>query len=271
MGQQIRFYTENRLDIGNPNVTITVTDAVATNTGASIVDFIRNRNNRSAWLTTGSTDAANTTLEIDWGDSQSIDNIVLVKHNFKAFTIQYWNGSAYTDFSTAINESTNADNTTNFSFTEVSTAKIKIIITGTQTADEDKELYQLLAFKQEGQLNAWPKITNPRHAGERKVSTMLSGKRNVLQQIGRFSCSLKVEYWKNDADLTLIEKLYFNRRPMFMWLCGGDETQFTTVRQGFRLEDFYLVRPTNDYVPKWYGDVYTTGQDLEVRLEEVVD
>lgn len=259
------------MDIDSDSVTLTVTDATATNTGSTIVDFIRNRNNRSAWLTTGSNDAANTQLDVDLGDEQLIDTIVLIKHNFKAFTIQYWNGAAYTDFSTAINETINTDETSYFTFTEVSTSKLRLIITGTQTADEDKELYQMLALETEGQLTAWPQIKTPRHAGERKTTTMLSGKRNITEQIGRFSCQLRVDYWKDDTDLLLIERLYFNRRPMLMWLCGGDESQFRTSRVGFRLEDFYLVRPTNDYTPKWYGDVYSTGNELDIRLEEVVD
>lgn len=271
MAQQIKFFEENRIDIKNSNVTLTVTDGTATNTGQSIVDFIRNRNNRSAWLTTGSNDAANTQLDIDWADERSIDNIILVKHNFKAFTIQYWDGAAYQDFSTAISETTNTDETTNFTFNSVSTSKLRLIITGTQTANADKQLYQFIATLQEGQLTAWPEIQRPTHAGERKVSTMLSGKRNILQQIGRFSCSLRVRYWKNTADLTLIEKLYFGRKPMLMWLCGGDETQFATIREGFRLEDLYLMRPSNDYQPNWVGSVYTTGNDITIRLDEVVD
>jgi len=122
MGNQIKLLRKSAVDRDNSNITITVTDAVATNTGQSIVDYTRNRNNNSAWVTTGSTDAANTTLEVEMGDFESIDTIILIGHNFKAFTIQYYN-SGYQDFSTPISETTNTDDNTEFTFTGVEAMK----------------------------------------------------------------------------------------------------------------------------------------------------
>ena len=114
MVQRIRCFQKNKIDLDDVNVAITVTDAVATSTGQAIVDFIRNRNNTSAWLTSGSTDAANTTLEINMVDVHSVDKLLLIGHNWKAFTVQYWNGTIYTDFSTPISETVNTDETTFF-------------------------------------------------------------------------------------------------------------------------------------------------------------
>lgn len=271
MGSQVKFFKKSFADIDNANASITVTDSVATSTGQDIIDFVRNRNNRSAWRTTDSTDAGTTTLTIDFIDTENISRLLFLKNNWKAFTVKYWNGISYVDFSTVISETVSTAENNYYEFTAVDTSKIQVIITGTQVADEDKELYQFIATEEEGTLEAFPEITNPRHVSLRQRTTMLSGKTNIVESIGRFSCGLKVPYWKSDNDLTLVEKLYFGRLPMLVWLCGGDETQFSSIRRGYRLEDIFLVRPVNDYSPKWFSGVYTTGLEIEIRLDEVVD
>ena len=271
MAQTIKVLKKNKVDLDNDNITITVTDAVATNTGQDFVDFVRNRNNTSAWLTTDTTDAANTTLEVDMADTEVVDKIILVGHNFKAFTVKYWSGIAWVDFSTPISETINATSTAWFTFDQVSTDKLQIIITGCQTVDEDKILTQLIVGEELAQLEAYPEIRRPRHISNRRKAKMLSGKLNVIEAVGRFSVQLKMKYWNSDADLNAIEGIYFNRVPVLLWLCGGDEDQFKFKRVGYRLEDLYLVRPTNDYTPEWFKGVYTTGLKITVALDEVVD
>jgi len=267
---QIKFFKPNKIDLSNENITLTVTDSAATSTGSDIIDFIRNRNNRSAWITTGSADSGTTTIEIDMGDTESVDNIILIKHNWGSFTIQYWDGFAYTDFSTAINETTNTDETTAFSFTQVATSKIKIVINGTQTADVDKELYQLIIGEQLGQLEAYP-IIKPKHVAGKKANKTLSGKFKIVEPVGRFSCVLDIKYLKSAADINVIESLYFDRLPYLVWLGAGNETQFSVAARGYRKEDIYLMRTTNDYRPDWYKGVYSTGLKLKIALDEVID
>lgn len=273
MAEQIKFFKKSKTDLTSPNINITVTDSVAVSTGQTIVDRIRNRNNRSAWRTTESTDAGTTTIEVSMGDAVRFDSILLIKNNFKSYTIQRWNpaGANYVDFSTPINETNNTESTSYHTFDAVDSSRIKIVITGTMAADEDKYLYQLIVTQLEGQLDAWPEIKNPRHVRTIRKSQMLSGKMNILEAVGRFSCELKVKYWKNDADLTLVEDLYFGRNPMLVWLCGGDEAQFSSTRIGYRREDLFLMRPVNDYEPEWFSGVYSTGLNVSLKLDEVVD
>lgn len=267
---QIKLFNKNIADIDNPNIAITVTDSIAVSDGQDIIDFVRNRNNNSAWVTTDSTDAANTTLEIDMADVEFIDTIILVNHNFKSFTIKYWD-TGWVDFSTPINETTNSDLTTEFAFDEVLASKIQIVINGCQEVDADKILKQLIIAKTLRQLDAFPEIKSPKHSRNRAISRMLSGKSNFVSQVGGFTVDLKVKYWKNSDDLEAIEKIYTNRLPVLVWLCGGDEDQFSSKRIGYRKEDLYLMRPSNDYIPEWYNSIYTTGLSITVKLVEVVD
>ena len=272
MASQVMFFNKNKIDLDNPNASITVTDGTATNTGQSFVDYVRNRNNTSAWLTTGSNDAANTQLDIDMIDERDISDIFLIGHNFKAFTIKYWNGSSYVDFSTAISESNNSETTNNYSFTEVQSSKIRIIITGTQTANADKQLKQLVITNKllTGQLNGWPEIKNPRFSTNKKISTMLSGKANVVESVGSFEMSLSVKNWNDNSDLNIVEEIYFGKRAVLVWLSGGDVTQFSSERIGYRKEDLFLMRAINDYTPSFVSGLYISGLKIDLKMREAI-
>lgn len=272
MSGQITFFEKNIIDLDNDNVTITVTDAVADDSGQDFVNLVRNRNLTSAWFTTGSTDAANTQIDFNWGEATGITELIFIRHNWKAFTIQYWDGANFVDFSTPIAETANDDSTSRFSFTEVQTDQIRVIITEAQVVDADKQLFQAIVTNKilTGALNGWPVIRSPRHSTNKVVTPMLSGKRNVIESLGFFSCQLSVESWRDDEDLTLIERIYFGRSPVLLWLSGGDEDQFSTKRIGYRNEDLYLVRPTDDYTPEYLKGLYKSGLKISMKLEEVI-
>jgi len=264
MAEQIIFFNKNQADISDESVVATASQ------GDDYTDYALNRKNDSAWITTGSVDSDNTYFEIDYVDEKTITDILLIKHNFKAFTIQYYDGS-YKDFSTPINETNNTDDSTHFTFNSVSTTKIKLIVTGTQTADQDKYLYQFISTTQIGQLNAYPEIKQPTLSRNRKKQKMLSGKLNILESVGAFSTTLKVKVLSSDADLTIIENLYSANEGFLVWLCGGDESQFKNERMGYRMEDIYLMKCVDEWTPEYYKGMYQRGMKIDIKLGEVVD
>ena len=265
MSYQIRFFEKNKADFSDAAVVATASQGVGFET------FALNRSNLSAWVTNSSVDADNTTFTIDFGDLHYIDSVLLVKHNFKAYTVKYWDGSAYQDFSTAINVSGNSDETKFHQFTAVNTTKVQLTITGTMTANQDKFLYQFIVTKQIGQFNGWPVIKNPIVSRNRQFSKMLSGKQSVREMIGAFSCTLSVKTLSNSADLDIIESLYLSNEGFLLWLCGGSESQFSSSRIGYRMEDLYLMKCHNEYKPEFYNGLYKAGIVTTVDLVEVVD
>jgi len=273
MSGQITFFNKSLIDIDQGNITITVTDAVATNNGTDFVNYMRNRKNDSGWITTGSTDAANTTLDVDFTDEIDFTDILLVSHNLGAYTIQYWDGSAYQDFSTAITETTNTETTNHYNFTSVESSKLKIIITGAQTVDADKVIRQLIVTRRigDGQLEGWPIIKKPTLSTNRKSNKMLSGKISQVESIESFSCQLTVAVWSSDDDMDIVEGIYFKHQGVLLWLCGGDESQFKNERINYRKEDIYLVRPVNEYSNEYYKGVYSNGQKITLELQESVN
>lgn len=261
---QILFFEKNYADLQNPNVTATASQ------GNDFVDYARNRKNTSSWQTTGSVDADGTTYTLDFVDEVDVDQIILLIHNFKSYNVQYWNGSTFTDFSPAINETTNTAENTHYNVTEVSTSQIRLTINGTFVADSDKYLAQFIVTKRLGKLNAWPEIKKVELSRNRVINKMLSGKDSVVENVGKYSANLSIKAWSDDTDWTLFETLYARFNGFLYWPCGGDETQFSTVRQGYRLEDIYLVKFTDENTPEYYKGLYKAGLKVSIRISESV-
>lgn len=262
--QQIIFFQKSKCDISNPNVTVSASQ------GNDYAALALNRSDASAWITTGSVDADSPTWIVDMSDAESITNILLAHHNFKSYTVKYWDGAAYQDFSTPISETTNTATTTRHSFTAVSTSRIKLTVNGTMTANEDKYLYQFIATNLIGQFSGWPIISNVIHGTNIKRSTMLSGKQHLNRNVGGFSCTLTVKRWTSDADLLIVEDLYDSVEGFLMWLSGGSETQFNTTRKGYRLQDLFLMKCMDDYSPNFVDGIYQNGLAIQMNLAEVV-
>lgn len=266
MSQQIAFFNKSACDISNTEVVATASE------GQTYVEFMFNRSNLSAWVTTGSVDANNTNIVVDFVDQEILTDIILILHNFKSYTIQYWNGSSYVDFSTPINVSGNTSATTRHTFNSVTTTKIKLIITGTMVANSDKYLYQFIATSSIGQFAAWPEIRKPTLSRNRQKSLALSGKMAINEQVGAYSTTINLQSWQNSADLTILESLFSANKGFLVWLCGGDESQFSPqAPMGYRLQDLFLMKCQNEYSPEYYSYIYKCGIKIQMDLVEVID
>lgn len=267
MGKQVAFFRKNKLDFAYEDVTIEASEA------PDFIGYIRDRKNTTGWMTTGSVDANNTTITADVSESKDFTDIILSGHNFKSYTLQHWDDttSGWTDFSPAINEHANPGGTSRHSFAKVETNKIQLIIRETVLPNDEKVLRQFIATELIAQLNAWPIIKDAVSSRNRVKSVMLSGKRSIRENVGGFSCKLEVQVWRDPADLAAVEELYFANESFLVWLCGGDEAQFSSPRIGYRLEDIYLMKCENEYEPEWYHGLYTSGLNLKISLAEVVD
>jgi hypothetical protein len=264
----IKVFDSNYIDLLNPNTTITITDTVADNNGQAIVNFMRNRNSDTAWITTNSTDAANTEVLVDMGDSQTVEDILIINHNLKSYEVFYYDGAAYNSLYTTSSDIGNTTHLTNFGTIE--TSKIKIIIAGTQVANADKYIGRLIITKEIGTFSGYPQIKSPTHGTNKSKTVLLSGISNIVESTGSFSCTLNFENFYDPSDIALIESIYQARRGLNFWFCGGDESQFLSSIKGYRKKDVYLMRPTDDYSPELYKSLYKGPIKLDMKLTEVV-
>jgi hypothetical protein len=264
----IKFFKKNILDLTNLSPAFTITDSVATDTGEDFTDLMRNRNNSSGWATTGSSDAGTTTMIVDFIETKSFDAIILIGHNFKNFTLKYWDGAAYQNFSTAIAETTNSATTTYHTFTSVSSNKLQLIINGTTTADSDKFLKQFIVTEILGTFSVEPEV-KPEFDKDRKATKFLSGKQFVAKSVGGFTCQIRMKSVNDNTDLTLVETLFNSYEGFLVWICGGTTSQFETVRHGYRLEDIFFMDLANEYKPEFVESRWYMGLPIELKLVEV--
>lgn len=266
MSAQIKFFKKPVTDLTQPNVTATASQGVGLETYALVRGLF------SAWITTGSVDADNTTFIVDWVDQRTIDTLILIRHNFKSYIAEYWDGAAYQPFTnSAVSETVNALDVTFHIFDAVDTSRIRLTITGTMVANDDKFLYYMAACETLGQLVGWPVIKNPLVSKATKVTKMLSGKSDVAQNVGGFSCDLSVSNWHIAQDIALVERLYTRYESFLVWLSSGDEAQFFATPTGYRKRDIFLMRTANEYNPEYVEGIYINGLKLLIKLVEVTE
>jgi hypothetical protein len=266
---QIRVFNKSYLDQSIDGVTITAADDEATNTGQDFVNLLRDRKNNTGWATSGSSDSATCTLEAEFAAGQEMDTVILVDHNFKSYDLHYWTGVAWVLIESITN---NTDTTTYHFFTAVTAYKIRLTITATLVADDDKFLAQLIATDvlSSGQFEGYPEIRRVKHKTNKRITKMLSGKALVVEGVGASEFELRYKLSKSDSDLSLIEAMYDNRQGFLVWISGGTETQFSTLRKGYRNKDIYFMRAMDDYSDDFYKSVYSAGTVVKIKLREAV-
>ncbi len=266
----IIFFRKNWADYTYPAV---IMGASGTNNpgnqGNSFASFVQKRSNEIGWMTTGSLDSDITTLTCNFVNLATMTDIILIGHNFASYTVKYWNGSSYVNFSPAISMSGDTASTTRFSFSTVNSTAIQITINGTQIANSDKKLNQLIATQIIGQFTGWPIIKNPTFNLNRRQNTMLSGKKNIGINVGGFEFTLSVANWNNNNDLGIIESIFSNGTGFLVWLSGGQEGQFATIRKGYRNKDMFFMKCVNDLGPEYYMGLYNSGMVINAQLAEV--
>ncbi|OFZ54979.1 MAG: hypothetical protein A2428_03135 [Bdellovibrionales bacterium RIFOXYC1_FULL_54_43] len=267
MPSQIIVFKKNICDYGNSEVVLSASAA------GEFVNYLRDRSNRTGWMTTGSSDAEQVTLTADFGDTRDFDSLLLVKQNFKSYSAQYEDPvtEQMVDFSTPINVLNNQDEVAYHHFQKVASKKLEIKINGTMIPNSEKRMCQLIATELRGQFQAWPVIKDPTHSRNRTKTKMLSGKQSVRENVGGTSFKLKVKILKNQADIDLVESMYDSSEGFLVWPCGGDSSQFISSIKGYRKEDIFLMKCENEYESERYGGFYQSGIELGMNLAEVVD
>lgn len=260
---------KNKIDFDTPNVSIVAADLdVAADPGNEFVNLLRNRRNDSGWGTAGSVDSGLTTLDIDTIDEYELTDIFFIGMNFKAYTMQYWNGFSFADFSTPIDEFNNTLNTRHHEFEPVSASKFKITIQGTMIPNVDKLMAQLVMTRRKGRFNGQPFIKQPKTAKGRKTRKMLSGRSNVTRSLGAFSCNLEFKPTKDVADHALIESMFNSFTGFLVWLRGAIDESFFTQVEGFRAQDLYLMTCANELDTEWVNGMFNSGQRVSIQLVE---
>lgn len=255
--------------------------SAAASSGNPSVGFVLDRNQYTVWRSVGSDDTIAETLEITLSESKTFDRLFLIHHNFKQFTVQYWD-SGWTDFANIIgingvtaaqiSETTYDANSAYYEFDEVSTNRILITATKTQIVDEQKFLNSFAATSELGTLDGFPIVKNATKDKKLRKSILLNGRSHVNKSIEvmRFSIDFKNYPPPLQADLDLIYNLFDRDDNFLTWICGGrnGNPYFGYQLRGFRIEDVIETQVVNIFKDSYRNNFYNGTVRLKLKLEE---
>lgn len=243
--------------------------------------FILDRNIYTVWRSVGSDDVTTETIEITLDASETFSRLFLISHNFKEFTVQYWDGG-WTDFanvigvngatSSIISETVYALGTAYYEFDEVVSDIILITATKTQTPNEEKFLNSLVVTTELGTLQGFPGIRDATKDKKLRKSILLNGRSFITKSLEVFRSLIDFKNYPPDleADIDLAYELFDRDNNFYVWLCGGraGEPYFQYQLRGFRLEDLILSQVVNIFKDKYRKNTYSSMVNLRLSLEE---
>jgi hypothetical protein len=227
---------------------ITYTASSGQGSASSVADFDRS----TYWVSSGSDDTTTETFDVTFGASVTIDRIVLLNMNFKDYSVQYWTGAAYTDFTnvfsekddtavTGISETANTDNSRYYEFDSISTTKVRISATKTITANEEKQLTELYIGVEVGtfidDLTSDPNTFEPILSNTRSIYITKSNGGVVKYEKGdKYSVKVDINQLWETADQDIINTMYDDGQ-FAIYPCGA----VGYTQRGWRLQDFFNV------------------------------
>lgn len=252
----VKYFGPNRIDA---NSTYTLTSAPSADS-----EYLYDNLRTTKLISSGSDDMTNEDWVIELDDSYEVDSIFIDNHNIASGSIQYWNGSAYVDFSTAISYSSHTNTTDFHQFDAVTISRIRVRMSTTQVANAEKFVGQLRLFNELGEMAANPE-TFVLSFPESSINHKTQDNKSVYVYNGR---AARIELLFSDAnvaDVTLLETLKDLATPFYVFP-GGGTTTFTN--RGWRIQDMFFVNYTNEFRPEIRGNILGIGEVLRVVLEE---
>jgi len=241
--------------------------------------YILSTNRYTEWTSIGSDDMTEEEIIIDLDSLRNINRLFLTEFNFKNFSVMYWDGAAYQNFTnvvgvngqtfTGINVTNWAYDAAYFEFDSVSTIRIRIRCQTTQIADAQKFLCSVLATEEIGTFKGFPRVDPKTDNNEIKTKT-LGGKALVSKgfQTVIIKVNFKTHPFQEDNDL--LEYLFNSVDPYLIYPCGGrtGENYFKISQKIWKLSDVFNVQATGDLDSDFEKGVYLLGVNKNITFEE---
>ena len=229
-------------------------DSTITPSTGSGEDNIFDNSRSTFWISSGSDDTTDETLTIVFTQSITFDRIIL-SGNIKALKIEY--GSSPTAFTnvysnnkqslTGIDYNYTSDTLTGyegyfFEFDSVTSDEIKITMKKTNTADQEKQVYQVYIGSEIGtfteDITSSPNSFNAVSSAKNQIELLKSnGGTYSIDRSDKYQVEMELfELWETDD-----QDIYYSMidtREITFYPCGGS-TNYT--QRGWRIQDFYTV------------------------------
>src|SRR5688572_3828006 len=242
-------------------------DTISVTHGSATKDYLFDRDIDSKWITTGAnSDATTVTIEISFYErsvavSRTINRLLLINYNWKAWRFYYWDGSAWQQITA---QTVDASSTRFVSFSSQSTTKVKFEIDSTQTVNAEKFAGEIVVAALQLDLGQEMDDYDPSYS--EKSSVIELGDGGSHKMISRWTPNRSQRYrakviFKNisEANRLLLKAIAEAREP-FLWY----------PESTYRPSDIFLVNWNNS----WTGDKYVipakpAGVEVLMDLQEV--
>ena len=253
-----KFFTRNYV---NENTVFTMSH------GASNTDRLYDGDKASQYQTSGANDdTTQITIEAEFYEagvavSRTVDYVILLNHNFDDYDIDYWDGSAWQDW-TAVGSGVGGGNSV-VSVTSQSVTKFRVRVTVASVEDAEKVLGQLIAC--ELKLDVGVEMTEYRIEPRERSNFLTMGDGSLHKTINRHS--------QNRTDK-------YEARIRFKYMTEGQlEALLSLVNEGLsviwqpessqRPDEVYHVNFSGG-LKRQYSSLYKgAGFDAELFLREV--
>ena len=265
------------------NIGLIVGSTITPSSGSS-EDTVFDNDRSSFWISSGSDDATDETLLIVFDESITFDRLIFGKTNCKAFKITY--DASPTSFSnvytndgqslTGIDYNYTSDTLDGaegyfFEFDSVTTDRILITMKKTNTADEEKKVYDIFLGTELGtfiqDITSSPCSFNPLSSVKNQIERIKSnGGSYSIDRSDKYQVEIELfELWE-PTDQTLYYSMIDTREITF-YPCGGS-TNYT--QRGWRIHDWYVCNVFgNESASFAHGRDKNLGINADMVLKEI--
>lgn len=228
--------------------------------------YMFDRDPDSKWTTSGANDdATSVTAIIEFFEDgvaveRDIDRLLLINHNFKAWTLEYWDGAAWQPLTS---ETVDDEEITFKTFGQVSTTKVRLTVTETQVADQEKEVGEIIVCailldpaRDPDNLDVtWREMSAEIMMGDGSLHKTVT--RWAQNRVQRYECRVNFSFLDEDdrADLKAIR----DAGEPFLWYPES------VARPG----EIYLVHWANPWTEKYVSSYKGAGSEVTMALKEV--
>lgn len=220
----------------------------------------------SQWISSGAnSDATQISIEIHFMEagaaiSRTIDTIILVNHNLADLSVDYWDGSTWQNIDS---DSGLTDDFYKFTFNSLSTERIRVTGSATQTANQEKQIGEIMAMAV--QLSLGSDLYRYRVKMRQKANEFELGDGSVHRTVVKHSPNRSHKY---EASL----ELRYITTAVLDTLRQIKETGIPFVFQPESVsqpDELYFVHWSNPLTWEYVTTYKGAGVSLQIELKEV--
>lgn len=227
-----------------------------------------------SWFSDGAnSDATQITMTRTLDASAAINRIFIKNTNISDLTIEVDIGAGLVALSSAssFTLTKSADGTSYFYELDATINIDEIVIYGTTTivANSEKEIEQILAFVEIGQIVACDDVS-PTKIRNQVINKLLSGKTDVINKGSYYQFKLKFKNHATTAtENALLQTLRDTDDAIWLWLNDNEEARQLFVQEPFQFGDIYKVSRQGNDSASYANNFWGGGFDVDLNYTEV--